>query len=186
MTVMQCSEGLSDRQVAEAVRARIDWKYALGLQLSDPGFNFSVLSEFRSRLVEGGKERLLLEKMLEGCKERGYLKVRGRQRTDSTHVLGSLRILSKWERTLHCLPSRARHKILSNNSLERVNKEIKRRTNVVSIFPTEGSVIRLVGSVLLEQHEDWQVSKRYFSAGSLAKLNRGEERMAEQPQLVAN
>src|SRR5215212_7951299 len=99
VTVMQFSEGLSDRQAAEAVRARIDWKYALGLQLSDPGFNFSVLSEFRTRLVEGGKERLLLEELLEGCKERGYLKVRGRARTDSTHVLGALRILSKWERT---------------------------------------------------------------------------------------
>jgi len=99
VTVMQFSEGLSDRQAAEAVRARIDWKYALGLRLSDPGFNFSVLSGFRSRLVEGGKERLLLEKLLEGCKERGYLKVRGRQRTDSTHVLGALRALSKWERT---------------------------------------------------------------------------------------
>src|SRR5215218_6228 len=99
VTLMQFSEGLSDRQAAEAVRARIDWKYALGLQLTDPGFDFSVLSEFRSRLVEGGKERLLLEKLLEGCKERGYLKVRGRARTDSTHVLGALRILSKWERT---------------------------------------------------------------------------------------
>jgi transposase len=99
VTVMQFSEGLSDRQAAEAVRARIDWKYALGLQLSDPGFNFSVLSEFRSRLLEGGKERLLLEKLLQGCKERGYIKVRGRQRTDSTHVLGALRVLSKWERT---------------------------------------------------------------------------------------
>ena len=103
VTVMQFSEGLSDRQAAEAVRARIDWKYALGLQLSDPGFNFSVLSEFRSRLLEGGKERLLLEKLLEGCKERGYLKARGRQRTDSTHVLGSLRVLSKWERTAETL-----------------------------------------------------------------------------------
>jgi transposase len=99
VTVMQFSEGLSDRQAAEAVRARIDWKYALGLKLTDPGFNFSVLSEFRSRLLEGGRERLLLEKLLEGCKERGYLKVRGRQRTDSTHVLGALRVLSKWERT---------------------------------------------------------------------------------------
>ena len=69
VTVMQFSEGLSDRQAAEAVRARIDWKYALGLELTDPGFNFSVLSEFRTRLVEGGKERLLLEKLLEGCKE---------------------------------------------------------------------------------------------------------------------
>jgi transposase len=103
VTVMQFSEGLSDRQAAEAVRARIDWKYALGLQLSDPGFDFSVLSEFRSRLLEGGKERILLEKLLEGCKERGYLKARGRQRTDSTHILGALRLLSKWERTAETL-----------------------------------------------------------------------------------
>ena len=77
VTVMQFSEGLSDRQAAEAVRSRIDRKYALGLQLSDPGFNFSALSEFHARLVEGGRERLLLEKLLEGCKKRGYLKVRG-------------------------------------------------------------------------------------------------------------
>ena len=55
VTVMQFSEGLSDRQAAEAVRARIDWKYALGLQLTDPGFNFSVLSEFGLRQVEVGK-----------------------------------------------------------------------------------------------------------------------------------
>src|SRR5215212_59555 len=61
VTLMQFSEGLSDRQAAEALRARIDWKYALGLQLTDPGFNFSVLSEFRSRLVEGDTEHLLLE-----------------------------------------------------------------------------------------------------------------------------
>jgi len=105
VTVMQFSEGLSDRQAAEAVRARIDWKYALGLKLTDPSFNFSVLSEFRWRLLEGGKERLLLEKLLEGCKERGYLKVRGRQRTDSTHVLGALRVLSKWERTAETMRS---------------------------------------------------------------------------------
>jgi transposase len=57
VTLMQFSEGLSDRQTAEAVRARIDWKYALSLRLSDPGFHFSVLSEFRSRLLEGGKQR---------------------------------------------------------------------------------------------------------------------------------
>lgn len=96
---MQFAEGLSDRQAAQAVRARIDWKYALGLELSDPGFEFSVLSEFRSRLVGGGSEQLLLDKLLEACKERRLLKVRGRQRTDSTHVLGALRILSQLERT---------------------------------------------------------------------------------------
>jgi transposase len=98
VTVMQFAEGLSDRQAAEAVRARIDWKYALGLPLSDPGFDFSVLSEFRSRLVAGGREHVLLERLLAACTERGYLKMRGRQRTDATHVLGALRVLSQWER----------------------------------------------------------------------------------------
>jgi putative transposase len=81
------------------------------------------------------------------------------------------------------LPTEHWQKIWSNNHLKRLNKEIKRRTNVVGIFPNEGSVIRLVGSVLSEQHEEWQVSKRYFSAGSLAKVDRRE--VTEQPQLMA-
>src|SRR5919109_4226513 len=96
-TVMQFAEGLSDRQAADAVRSRIDWKYALGLALSDSGFDFSVLCEFRTRLLAGGLERLRLEAMLARFKERGLLKARGRQRTDSSHVLAAVRAVNRLE-----------------------------------------------------------------------------------------
>jgi transposase len=90
VTVFQFLEHLSDRQAADAVRARIDWKYALGLELTDPGFHFSVLTEFRARLVAGQAEHLLLDRMLEQFKSRGLIKTRGKQRTDSTHVLAAV------------------------------------------------------------------------------------------------
>jgi transposase len=96
--VLQFTEGLSDRQTADAVRARIGWKYALGLELEDPGFDHTVLSEFRARLVAGKAELLLLDTLLARARELGLVKRRGRQRTDSTHVLAAVRTLNRLER----------------------------------------------------------------------------------------
>jgi transposase len=97
VTVMQFAEGLTDRQAADAVRARIDWKYVLGMPLDDPGFNYSVLSEFRSRLLAHANEYLLLELLLDRAKAQGWLKAGGRQRTDSTHILGAIHRLNRLE-----------------------------------------------------------------------------------------
>jgi transposase len=97
VTILQFREQLSDRQAAETVRARIDWKYLLGLELDHPGFDFSVLSEFRDRLLAGSAEAVLLDKLLERCRTLGFLKVRGQQRTDSTHVVAAIRVLSRLE-----------------------------------------------------------------------------------------
>jgi transposase len=97
VTLMQFRENLADCQAAEAVRARIDWKYLLGLELSDPGFYFSVLSEFRDRLLAGRAEALLLDILLERCRALGLLKARGQQRTDATHVLAAIRVLNRLE-----------------------------------------------------------------------------------------
>jgi transposase len=97
VTIMQFRENLADRQAAEAVRARIDWKYLLGLELDDPGFDFSVLSEFRDRLLAGHAEHQLLDTLLVHCRTVGLLKVRGQQRTDATHVLAAVRALTRLE-----------------------------------------------------------------------------------------
>ena len=98
VTLLQFAEGLSDRQAADAVRSRIDWKYVLGLALTDPGFDHTVLSEFRSRLIAGEVETLLLDALLTVARAQGVLKARGRQRTDSTHVVGAIRVLNRLER----------------------------------------------------------------------------------------
>ena len=90
ITVFQFLEHLSDRQAADAVRGRIDWKYALGLDLTDSGFHFSVLTEFRARLIAGRAEHRLLDTMLERFKARGLVRARGKQRTDSTYVLAAV------------------------------------------------------------------------------------------------
>jgi len=102
-TLLQFVENLSDRQAADAVRGRIDWKYALALELTDPGFDHTVLSEFRSRLVKGKTELLLLDILLERFKELDLLRTRGRQRTDSTYVIAAVRSLNRLERVAETL-----------------------------------------------------------------------------------
>lgn len=97
VSVMQFAENLSDRQAADAVRARIDWKYALSLELTDEGFDFSVLSEFRDRLLAHEAAERLFDTMLEHFKQAGLLSSGGKQRTDSTHVLASVRDLNRLE-----------------------------------------------------------------------------------------
>ncbi|MEK2479433.1 IS1182 family transposase [Streptomyces noursei] len=91
VSVMQFAEGLSDRQAADAVRGRLDWKYLLGLELADPGFDHSVLTEFRDRLIAGDAGIQLLDRVLEAAAEHGLLKAGGRARTDSTIVLSAAR-----------------------------------------------------------------------------------------------
>ena len=87
VTALQYIEDLTDRQAADAARGRIDWKYALGLELSDPGFDVTLLSAFRTRLVERPAEGGLLEGLLEVCKQRRWLGRKYRQSTDAMHVL---------------------------------------------------------------------------------------------------
>ena len=103
--VMQYVEDLSDRQAADAVRSRIDWKYALSLELTDPGFDSTVLSEFRTRLVTGAAEQRILDAILTKCREHAWLTARGRQRTDSTHVLAHVRAVNR----LECVGETLRH-----------------------------------------------------------------------------
>lgn len=95
VTVLQFAEELSDREAATAVKARLDWKFALGLELGDTGFEHAVLSKFRARLIEGKAEHRLLDALLEVCKAKELIRKRGRARTDSTHVLAKVKALNR-------------------------------------------------------------------------------------------
>ena len=97
VTVLQFTENLTDRQAADAVRGHLDWKYCLGLALDDEGFDFTVLSEFRARLVAGGLESTIFEALLGRLVELGLLRAGGRARTDSTHVISAVRDLNRLE-----------------------------------------------------------------------------------------
>jgi transposase len=97
VTVLQRVEDLTDRQAAEAVRTRIDWQYLLGLPLDDPGFDHTVLAEFRSRVADGGLEQVVLDALLVRLAAGGLVKAGGKQRTDSTHVIAAVAALSRLE-----------------------------------------------------------------------------------------
>jgi transposase len=116
VTALQFVEHLSDRQAANAVRARIDWKYLLGLELTDPGFDHTILHDFRERVLEGGVERQLLDVLLERLKARELIKERGKQRTDSTYVVTTVRQLNR----LECVGETLRHAL---NSLAVANPQ---------------------------------------------------------------
>jgi hypothetical protein len=95
VTVLQRAENLADRQAAEAVRTRIDWQYLLGLPLDDPGFDHTVLAEFRARVAGGGLEQVALDALLARLAAEGLVKAGGKQRTDSTHVVAAVAALNR-------------------------------------------------------------------------------------------
>lgn len=97
VSVLQFLLNLSGRQAAEAVHCRIDFKYALALELDDPGFHHSVLSDFRDRLAQDDRADTLLDLALARLKEAGLVKARGRQRTDSTYLRAPVRELTRLE-----------------------------------------------------------------------------------------
>ena len=101
--VMQYIEGLTDRQAADAVRRCMDWKYALSLDLTDPGFDFTLLHDFRGHLLDHKPGQRFLDTFLAACNARGWVKARGTQRTDSTHVLAAIHTLHRLECVLEAM-----------------------------------------------------------------------------------
>ena len=97
VTVLQRAESLTDRLAAEAARTRIDWQYLLGLPFDDPGFDHTVLAEFRGRVADGGLEQVVLDALLARLAGAGLVKAGGKQRTDSTHVTAAVAALSRLE-----------------------------------------------------------------------------------------
>ncbi len=97
VTIFQQLEKLPDRAAANALVTRLDWKYALHRPLDDDGFDASVLVEFRQRLLDHAAESRFFTAILSQFQAMGLLKTRGRQRTDSTHVLGAIRALNRLE-----------------------------------------------------------------------------------------
>jgi len=99
VTVLQRVENLTDRQAADAVRVRLDWKYLLGLPAGDPGFDHTVLAEFRGKVAGAGLEQVVLDALLAKLAAEGLVRAGGKQRTDSTHVIAAVAALNRLELT---------------------------------------------------------------------------------------
>ena len=97
VTILQRAEKLTDRLAAEAVRTRIDWKYLLGLAVDDPGFDHTVLAEFRAKVAQAGLEQVALDALLARLAAADLIKAGGKQRTDSTHVVAAVAALNRLE-----------------------------------------------------------------------------------------
>jgi transposase len=97
VTVLQRAEKLTDRLAADAVRMRLDWKYLMGLPLDDPGFDDSVLPEFRGKVADAELEQAVLDALLEQLAADGLVAEGGKQRTDSTHVVAAVAALNRLE-----------------------------------------------------------------------------------------
>ena len=97
MTVLQRAKNLTDRLAADAARVRLDWKYLLGLLVDDPGFDHTVLAEFRARVADAGLEQIVLEALLGKLTAGGLVKAGGKQRTDSTDVVAAVAALNRLE-----------------------------------------------------------------------------------------
>ena len=103
VSVFQFMEKLPDRQAAQSLRLRMDWKYALHMPLEYEGFDYSVLSEFRDRLIEGKADKRVFEKLVAEIRAMGLIKERGKQRTDSIAMLTKVRRLSRLELVVETL-----------------------------------------------------------------------------------
>jgi transposase len=97
VAILPDAEGLADRQAAHAVRSRLDWTYVLRLELTDAGFDASVLREFRTRRMTGTAEYWLVDMWLPWCRDRHLVKAGGRQRTDCPPMLAAVRALNRIE-----------------------------------------------------------------------------------------
>jgi transposase len=95
VTVLQRAENLTGRLAADAVRVRLDWKYLLGLPVDDPGFDHTVLAEFRGKMAGAGLEQVVLDALLERLVSAGLVREGGKQRTDSAYVVAAVAALNR-------------------------------------------------------------------------------------------